>query len=275
MSLNNADFDYICKLVHEHSAIVLEADKGYLVESRLTPLAHQQGFASLQQLIAHLRAQSSNGLHQKVVETLTINETLFFRGVNPFEALKKWVLPELLAKRASERQLNLWCSACSSGQEPYSVAMLLREHFPTLANWTLQFVASDISGEMLTRAREGRYSQLEINRGLPATLLVKYFHKQGLEWQIREDIRRMVEFRQINLAEAWPSLPHMDIIFMRNVLIYFDLETKKAILGKVGRLLRPDGYLFLGAAETTLRVNDSFERTWFDKAGCYKLVRPL
>jgi chemotaxis protein methyltransferase CheR len=270
-SLSKTDFEYVKNLVLKHTAIVLEAGKEYLVESRLTPLARQEGFASFEELIAQMRAQPSSGLHWKMVEAMTTNETSFFRDVHPFEALKKAILPELVTKRASERSLHIWCAASSSGQEPYTVAMLLREYFPVLASWTLRFVASDISTEMLARSREGRYSQLEVNRGLPATLLVKYFQKQGTEWQIKEELRRMIEFQQVNLAEAWPSWPPMDIILMRNVMIYFDVATKKAILSKIHRLLRPDGYLFLGGAETTMNLNDAFERIEFDKSGCYRL----
>lgn len=271
MPISNVEFDYIAKLVRERSAIVLEAGKEYLVESRLLPVARTVGCASLPQLIARLRAQSFNGLHQKVVEAMTTNETSFFRDLHPFEALKKLVLPELIAKREKERKLHLWCAASSSGQEPYTIAMLLREHFPLLGSWTLRFVASDLSVEMIERSRNGRYSQLEVNRGMPAALLVKYFQRHGVEWQVKEEFRRMIEFRQMNLTDAWGGLPEMDLVFMRNVLIYFDVETKKSILGKVRRILRPDGYLFLGAAETTLNLDDGFERVQFEKAGCYRL----
>jgi chemotaxis protein methyltransferase CheR len=271
-SLSNTDFEYVKNLVFKQAAIVLEAGKEYLVESRLAPLVRQEGFASFEELIARMRTQSSsNALHWKVIEAMTTNETSFFRDVHPFEALKKAVVPDLLTKRASERKLNLWCAASSSGQEPYTVAMLLREYFPALASWTIRFVASDISTEMLVRSREGRYSQLEVNRGLPATLIVKYFQKQGTGWQVKEDLRRMIEFQQVNLAEAWPSWPPMDIVLMRNVMIYFDVSTKKAILSKIRRLLRPDGYLFLGGAETTMNLDDAFERAEFDKSGCYRL----
>lgn len=270
-SLSKTDFEFVKNLVLKHAAIVLETGKEYLVESRLAPLARQEGLASFEELIARMRAQPSNGLHWKVVEAMTTNETSFFRDIHPFDALKKSVLPDLLTKRASERKLNIWCAASSSGQEPYTVAMVLREHFPTLANWTIRFIASDISNEMVTRSREGRYSQLEVNRGLPATLLVKYFQKQGTEWQIKDDLRRIIEFQQVNLAEAWPSWPPMDIVLMRNVMIYFNVETKKTILGKIRRLLRPDGYLFLGGAETTMNLDDAFERVQLDKSGCYRL----
>jgi len=271
MPISASEFEYVCDLVRQRSAIVLEPGKEYLVEARLIAVAYQKGFSSVQDLVARLRAQPFNGLHQRVVEAMATNETAFFRDVHPFEALKQAVLPELLAKRAAERTLHLWSSACSSGQEPYSIAMLVREHFPTLANWTLRFLASDISSDVLWRAGEGRYSQLEVNRGLPAALLQKYFREQGREWQISADVRRLVEFRQINLAEPWPALPTMDIIFMRNVLIYFDVETRKAILGKVRRLLKADGYLFLGSAETTLNLDDAFAPLPFDKAACYRL----
>jgi chemotaxis protein methyltransferase CheR len=270
-ALSKTDFEYVKNLVLKSAAIILETGKEYLVESRLAPLARQEGFASFAELIDQLRKRPFNGLHWKVIEAMTTNETSFFRDVHPFEALKKAILPELLTKRAHERSLHIWCAASSSGQEPYTVAMLLREYFPTLASWTIRFVASDISTEMLARSREGRYSQLEVNRGLPATLLVKYFQKQGTEWQIKEELRRMIEFQQVNLAEAWPSWPRMDIILMRNVMIYFDVATKKTILNKIHQLLRPDGYLFLGGAETTMNLDDAFERVQFDRSGCYRL----
>lgn len=273
MRIDALDFAYIQKLVRERSAIVLGEGKEYLVEAQLLPLARREGFTSLQGLVAQMRAEPFNGLHRKVLEALANHETLFFRDVHPFEALKNSVLPELLASRLDERKLNLWSAACSSGQEPYSIAMLLREYFPLPEGWSLQLIASDFSSAMLARARAGRYTQLEINRGLPAALLVKYFQKQGLEWRIKQDIRRMVEFHQINLAEPWPLLPPMDVIFLRNVLIYFDEEPKKTILGKVAQLLRCDGYLFLGATESPLHLDDSFEPVQFERSCCYRLRR--
>jgi chemotaxis protein methyltransferase CheR len=257
--------------VRDRSAIVLGVEKEYLIESRLLPVARNAGCASLPDLIGRLRTQPFNGLHQKVVEAMTTNETSFFRDLQPFEALKKMVLPELIARREKERKLNLWCAASSSGQEPYSVTILLREHFSILENWTLRFIASDLSMEMIERAQKGRYSQLEVNRGMPAALLVRYFQRQGMEWQVKDDLRRLIEFRQMNLMDSWTALSEVDIVFMRNVLIYFDVPTKIAILDKVHRVLRPNGYLFLGAAETTLNLNDRFERVQFDKAGCYRL----
>jgi chemotaxis protein methyltransferase CheR len=271
MAINGSEFNYIRNLVRERSALVLEPGKEYLVESRLLLLARREGVASVQELLARLRADASGGLQRKVVEAMITAETTFFRDVRPFDSLRRAVLPEILARRSSDRTLNLWCAATSAGQEPYSVAMMLREDFPQTAGWNVRFIASDLSRDLLDRAREGRYSQLEVNRGLPAALLVKYFRKCGSEWQIHPGIRSMVEFQEINLAKPWPTLPRMDIILMRNVLIYFDVETKKMILQLARRLLKPDGYLFLGGSETTIGLDDSFEPLANERPCCFRL----
>ena len=180
-------------------------------------------------------------------------------------------MPALLEKRASQHSLNLWCAACSSGQEPYTVTMLMRENFPQLQSWNVRFIATDISNQILNRAREGRFSQLEVNRGLPAPLLLKHFEKQGLEWQIKPQLRSSIEFRKLNLIDNWPPMPKMDVVFLRNVLIYFDVETKRRILGEVRKLLNPDGFLFLGAAEMPMSIDNAFERIDYPRSGCYKL----
>lgn len=271
MALSPTDFQYVSTLVRQKSAIVLEVEKSYLLEARLTPLARVEGFASLEAMIALMRAQPLNGLHRKVVEAMTTNETSFYRDLHPFEALKTVVIPEVMKRRASERRLNIWCAACSSGQEPYTVAMTLMEHFPQLASWTVKITATDLSGEMVAKSRAGKYGQIEVNRGLPAHLLVKYFEKKGMEWQVKPEVQRWCEFRELNLIEPWGGMPAMDVVFLRNVLIYFDVETKRAILGNVRKVLQPWGYLFLGGAETTINLGDVFERVQFDKAGCYRL----
>ena len=265
------DFAYLRKLVREHSAVVLDTDKEYLAELHLGSLAESAGFDSIASLVTHLKNEPFGGLHIQVVEALVTNETSFFRDVHPFDALKKVVLPEIIEKRMVERSLNIWCAACSSGQEPYSIAMLIHEEFPTLSSWKLRLIGSDFSIKVLARARKGRYNQLEINRGLSQKLRDKYFQKQGDEWQINEEICQMVEFHQINLIQSWSLLPKMDIIFLRNVLIYFDIETKKTILSKVEQLLKPDGCLFLGGSETTLNLNDSFERVKLENTICHRL----
>lgn len=269
--MNPADFDHVCRFVRDQAAIVLEPGKEYLVESRLMTLVRKENLGTVEALIAQLRSDPQNGLHRKVLDAMTTNETSFFRDIHPFETLRKMLLPELIARRAAKKQLHLWCGAASTGQEPYTVMMTVAEHFPDLLKWDMKFIATDLSQEVLARARSGRFSQLEVNRGLPATLLVKYFSRQGTEWEFREDLRRRVDFRELNLVKDWPWMPRLDLIFLRNVLIYFDLETKKTILAKVRRLLQPGGYLLLGGAETTINLDDNFERVRLDKTTCYRV----
>jgi chemotaxis protein methyltransferase CheR len=271
--LDPTDFEFVSSLVMKRSAIVLEPEKNYLVESRLLPLARREGLASVAELVARMRASSLNGLQQKVVEAMTTNETSFFRDLNPFEALRKAVLPELFQRRAAERRLQIWCGASSTGQEPYTIALVLREHFAAFADWKINIVATDLSTEILARACQARYSQLEVNRGLPAPLLVKYFQRQGTEWQLKEEVRRLVEFRQLNLIDPVWAIATSDIVFMRNVLIYFDVATKKNILKRIRQVLRPDGYLFLGGAETTMNLDGAFERVNFERSGCYRIQK--
>lgn len=269
--ITQLDFEYLRQLVQQHSAVVLDADKTYLAELYLQPIAESAGFASITELVAYLRHQPLSNLHIQAIEALVTNETSFFRDTYPFEALKQFVLPDLLKKRRIERSLNIWCAACSSGQEPYSIAMLIREYYPILSNWSLQIIASDFSNKVLARASQGCYNQLEIKRGLTKNLREKYFQKQENEWQINHEVRQMIDFRQINLLHTWSSLPQFDIILLRNVLIYFDIPTKKALLKKAQQQLNSDGYLFLGSGETTLNLDESFERIQFNKSICYRL----
>lgn len=270
--MTDQEFDAIRRLVREESAIVLDDDKQYLVEARMAPLLRARNMNSIGELVAELRRPSANGLYWQVVEAMVTTETSFFRDHHPFETLRKQVIPELIDRRRGERRLNIWCAASASGQEPYSLAILFREHFPELAAWNVVFLASDLSREMTDRAREGRYSQFEANRGLPANLLVKYFEQHGTHWQIRPTVRRMIDFQEINLVRTWPSLPPMDLVMLRNVMIYFDVETKRSILQRMRRLLRADGYLLLGGAETTFNIDNSYRRTETLKGGFYQLV---
>lgn len=271
MPINGIDFEYICQLVHDRTGIVLTKDKMYLVESRLAPLLRETQLNSVRKLVALLRQDRATSLHNFVIEAMVTTETSFFRDDYPFKALSRFLIPELIQKRQGKRSLNIWCAACSSGQEPYSIAMLLREDFPGLISWNVNLLASDISTSMLARSREGCYSYYEISRGLSKTLLHKYFLAQDQCWQIKTAIRRMVEFQQLNLAETWLPMPQMDIIFLRNVLIYFDVERKQAILAKVQRVLHPQGYLFLGGGETTINLDSAFEPVQVGKAVCYQL----
>ncbi len=270
-SVNTGTFDFLCNFVREKSAIVLEPSKAYLVESRLNPVARDNGLSSLDELVAALKKPGSRELSRQVIDAMTTNESSFFRDLQPFEALKTVIIPELMEKRAKERTLNIWSNACSSGQEVYSIAMLLRESFPAIAGWKVRLIATDLSTAILKKAQEGIFNQTEVNRGLPMPMLLKYFTKSGLQWQIKEDVRKSIEFREVNLIESWPAcLPTMDIVFLRNVLIYFSPETKTAILNKAHRILRPDGCLFLGGAETTMNLDTKFQRSPVGKTTCYR-----
>jgi chemotaxis protein methyltransferase CheR len=273
MGIGANDFDFVAKLVDQRTGIVLEKGKEYLVESRLGPLAAREGFASLALFVARLRQPGADPLARKVCDAMTTNETSFFRDLHPFDALRKTVLPDLIERRKATRQLTFWCAAASTGQESYSVLMTLLEHFPQLADWKLTFTATGICGEVRAKARAGRFTQLEVNRGLPAALLVKYFRKDGADWELDPAVRKRVDFREMNLTTAWPAVPAADVIFMRNVLIYFAIDTKKQILGKARRVLKDDGYLFLGGAETTLNLDDAFERVQLDKGSVYRQAR--
>jgi chemotaxis protein methyltransferase CheR len=271
--MTEQDYAFVAKLLQERCAIVLEPGKQYLLDSRLTPVARKYGLASVADFVRRLRTAPDNGLLTDLVEAMVTTETSFFRDLHPFETLRKTIIPELIRTRATEKRLNIWCAASATGQEPYTVAILLKESFPELAAWKVNFIATDISEEMLRRSKEARYSQIEVNRGLPIALLMKYFDQQGRYWQLHDDVRRMVEFRQLNLAQPWAPMPPMDLVLMRNVMIYFDVETKKSILGRMAKVLRPDGYLLLGMAETTVFLDDAFERVEELKSGFYRLVR--
>lgn len=272
MGLAEQDLSYLRGLVYQQSAIVIEPRQDYLLEARLLPVAKEAGLADVSALVGQLRAKPANinGLTTKVVEAMTTNETTFFRDIHPFTMLKQEVFPRLLESRKMKRTLDIWCGAASTGQEPYSVAMLVKESFPELASWRVKFVATDICNAVLERARTGIYKQIETNRGLPAPLLVKYFERSGADFRIREDVRKMIEFRHMNLIGAWSITAPLDIVFLRNVLIYFDVPTKKAILKRIYDLLAPDGLLFLGGAETTLNLEERFERVQIDKSVAYR-----
>jgi chemotaxis protein methyltransferase CheR len=260
MSLPAEDFQFFCSWLQTRSGILLEAGKEYLVESRLERVAVQARLGSVTAVVRRLRDRPPASLELAVVEALTTNETSFFRDWKPFEALRLKLVAEAAERRASERRLDLWSAACSSGQEAYSVAMMLAEHFPQLATWDVQLHCTDLSTEMVERTRAGRFTQLEVNRGLPAALLVKHLKQEAGAWVAAEPLRRRLRPQIMNLTGPWPPLPTMDIVLMRNVLIYFDLSTKKAILDRTRRLIRPGGVLFLGSAETTLGLSDGWRR---------------
>jgi len=270
MGLSSVDFDYLRSLVRTHTSIVIDDGKEYLAEARLSTLLRKEGFASVPELLQSLRVKNFSPLHRRVLDAMTNNETWFFRDLAPFEALRQRVIPEILITRGLTRRLNVWSAACSSGQEAYSTLMLLQDSFPEMLNWELRVLATDYSQAMLDRVRAGRYSQFEVNRGLPISALTKHFVQHGLEWEVSRKLRNKVDCRLMNLADAWPDFAEPDIVLLRNVLIYFDLRTKADILARVHRRMRPDGYLFLGGAETTLGLSDAFERVPFEKTAYYR-----
>lgn len=271
MTVTSADFGYVSNLVMARSAIVLSPGKEYLVESRLLPLARQSGLASVADLVARLRAAPTAPLAGKVVEAMTTNETSWFRDSHPFALLKNTLLPQLAQSRAAERRIRVWSAAASTGQEAYSIAMLLQEWLPAHPGWSATITATDLSEEVLTQARSGLYSQLEVNRGLPAPMLVKHFTRAGTQWQVSPALRAMVQFRALNLAAPFPALGAFDIVFCRNVLIYFDTATRAQVLGRITSTMRPDGALVLGAAETTVNVANDLERVQVGQAAYHRL----
>lgn len=270
VGLETREFEYLRQFVAHHSAIMLDEGKGYLAESRLTPLAYREGMDSVQELVARIRDKSFCDLHRKVLDAMMNNETWFFRDHLPFEALRRGIIPELIADRAALRRINIWSAASSSGQEAYSIAMMIKEEFGGLPGWTITILGTDLSSAILDRARSGRYSQLEINRGLPAKYLARYFTREGSDWILSPEIRRMVEFRALNLAVPWCNLPRFDAVFFRNVLIYFEVEKKREMFSRLLSTMKPDGYLLLGAAETTYGLCDRFARISWDKTAYFR-----
>jgi len=258
MSIGGASFRLVSKLVHRRAGIVLAPGKEYLVESRLQPLCEQFQCPSLDDLARRL--ETDRKLAAAVVDALTTNETSFLRDVHPFEALCEHVLPERIAACADKRTLRIWSAACSTGQEPYTLAMLLAERFPQLHDWDVRILATDISERVLDKARSGRFSQLEVNRGLPAKMMVKNFRRVGTEWQAKPELQQRIEFRQLNLVERWPLLDTFDVVLLRNVLIYFDRETKARVLEGVRNVMAPGSWLLLGTAESPNGLCDRFER---------------
>jgi chemotaxis protein methyltransferase CheR len=262
------DYDYLRRLLRERSGLVLSADKQYLVESRLLPVARRAGLPGLTDLVQRLRGPAADALAVEVIEAMTTNESFFFRDKIPFEHFRDTIVPTLLGARAAQRRIRVWCAAASTGQEPYSLAMLLKEMGARLSGWRVEIVATDLSNDVLEKAKAGIYSQFEVQRGLPIQLLVKYFTQIGDTWQIAPDIRAMVQYRPLNLLGNFSHLGTFDVVFCRNVLIYFDQETKISVLDRIARNMDHDGYLLLGAAETVVGLTESFKPVP-DRRGLY------
>jgi chemotaxis protein methyltransferase CheR len=262
------DYDFLRRLLKERSGLVLTGDKEYLVESRLLPVARKMGLSNLSELVGKLRMPGSERVIIDVVEAMTTNESFFYRDKIPFDHFREGILPSLVKARASQRRIRIWCAAASTGQEPYSLAMILRDMATQLAGWRVDILGTDLSNEVLEKAKAGVYSQFEVQRGLPIQMLVKYFVQTGETWQISSDIRAMVQYRSLNLLHDFSALGPFDVIFCRNVLIYFDQQTKVNVLERCAKLLEPDGFLVLGAAETVVGLTDTFKPST-DRRGLY------
>jgi chemotaxis protein methyltransferase CheR len=254
--MTELEFEYLRSFLKQRSGLALTAEKRYLVESRLAPVCRRFGLASLGDLIGTLKLAQNAAIERTVVEAMTTNETFFFRDRIPFDLFRDTLLPELLVRNASRRRIRIWCAAASTGQEPYSLAMLLQEAAPRLAGWQVEIVATDLSTEMIEKARQGLYSHFEVQRGLPVQWLIKYFTQVGEQWQIAQSLRSMVEYRQLNLLHSFTALGQFDVIYCRNVLIYFDAPTKSDVLARLAAQLAPEGALLLGAAETVIGLTD-------------------
>jgi len=257
--MNDSELDFMAALLKQNSGLIVSKDKVYLLENRLAPIARLHGFSSLTTLIEALRGKPATKLVEDVVEAMTTNESFFFRDGKPFDLFRDKVLPDLIAKRAGTKTLRIWCAAASTGQEPYSLAMILKDKAAELASWKIQIVGTDISRKALDRAKAGIYSQFEVQRGLPVQMLVKYFDKQGDVWQVKPDVRAMVDYRNFNLLHDLKALGQFDVVFCRNVLIYFDLPTKERVLEGISKVMTMDGSLFLGGAETVFGVSNLFK----------------
>ncbi len=265
------DLLLIGEFVQSRSAILLPVDKHYLFEARLRPVLREHGIPGIAELATRLRDGSAHtALGEAVVEAMTTNETSWFRDVHPFDAIRTGVVPELMTARAGTRRLAVWSAACSTGQELYSLAMMLDSLFPTLATWDLVLHGTDLSTEVLEKARAGRYSALEVNRGLPAQYLARYMSRDGAAYLLAEDIRRRASFERLNFVEPWPHLPQFDLVLCRNVLIYFDIDVRAQILRRIRDVLAPDGFLLLGSAETTLGDVEGFTRHVLGRTTVYR-----
>lgn len=267
-ALDSGNYKFLQDYVYRESGIVLDQDKHYLIEARLMPIVTRERLGSLNDLCALLRGVSGGAVKQQVVDSMTTNETQFFREMPHYDALRTEVIPRLIEQRQGLRRMSFWSAASSTGQEAYSLAIMLIEM--GLANWNIQVLGTDLSTQVLDRARAGKFHQIEVNRGLPVHYLVKYFTRVGLEWQLKDEVRRMVRFERFDLRQSMRSLGPFDVVFCRNVLIYFDAATKKRIMGDIRGTLFGGGYLLLGGSETTLGLDEVYQRVPVGKTVLYR-----
>ncbi len=253
------DFDLISGILKTRSGLILSPEKVYLLESRLTPIARAKGLETLDDLINEIRLHRKEALLSEITEAMTTNESFFFRDNTPFDLFKDKVLPELIKRNAQTKKIKIWCAAASTGQEPYSIAMIVKEMGAKLEGWDIEIFGTDLSNKVLEKAKVGLYSQFEVQRGMPIKYLMKHFAQVGEMWQISEELKGMVKFKPMNLLDNYMGFHNYDVVFCRNVLIYFEPDMKTKVLEKVRKAMKPDGTLFLGAAETVLGITDKFK----------------
>jgi len=268
--VNPEQFRFFAEMVKSSSGIALSSGKEYLLESRLSELAKVLGLRDLDELYRQARFQITPKLKEQIIEAMTTNETYFFRDQHPFDALKTHIIPEILEKNKKMKSQKFWSAACSTGQEPYSIGMIIQEYFPILANWQVEITATDISQQAIQKGAAGRFTQVEVNRGLPITLLIKHFRQQGAFWIVNEKLKGLIHFRQLNLLGPFTGIGTFDVIFCRYVLIYFEQETKRQILEKLIKALNPGGYLFLGATETPVGLPAAMKRVPVGRTACWQ-----
>jgi len=272
--MNRSDYELICQLVYKETSIVLGPDKEYLVRTRLDQLARDHGYDGIEKLITKLRGNPMPALVRGVADIMTTNETSFFRDGKPYEVLRAHLFPELIRSRRSVRRLRIWSAACSTGQEPYSIAMTLMEYFPEVKGWDVKIVASDYSQRVLKQAKQGEYTSFDVRRGMEPEMLNRYFEKgPDRTWRVRPILKKWIEFRQCNLTGMWPVISHQDLVMLRNVLIYFDEATRRKILERIPRTLGSDGYLMLGTAESPFSASELFDRKVFGNVSCFQAAK--
>ncbi len=258
-TMSPENFRYLRDLLKSRSGLALNDDKAYLIESRLMPIARKHMMEGIEVLVQALKTDSTGDLAIEVTEAMTTNESFFFRDVKPFDLFRDVVIPSLLKNRSEQKKVRIWCAACSSGQEPYSLAMLLDEMAAKIPGWNIEIMATDLCTKTLNKAQSGIYSQFEIQRGLPIQYLVRYFEQKQEKWYIDEKLKQWINFKYFNLLDSLTTLGRFDVVFCRNILIYFDTETKTRVLGRIADILPNDGYLFLGSTETVIGITDRFQ----------------
>ncbi|MFK7821646.1 MAG: protein-glutamate O-methyltransferase CheR [Planctomycetaceae bacterium] len=270
MALATKSIEFIRDLVEQQSGNVISPRQSYMLEQRLAPMAETMGLDDVEGLVNELRRTRNPKLSTDVAEAVTVNETSFFRDMHVFQALQKKILPDVIARNQQTKTIRIWSAASSSGQEPISIGMVIREHFPELSNWKIKIVATDLSEAMLTKCRSGQYSQMEVNRGLPVAKLVKFFSRNGSTWQVKPEVLGLIDYKRMNLTKPWSYMGQFDVVLIRNVLIYFELAAKADILQRVRGVLHPGGYLFIGAAETMIGMGAQYQREEIDATVCYR-----